>query len=455
MIKIGDFSKLAHVSVKTLHHYGKLGLLTPAHVDRYTGYRYYTLGQLQQLNRVLALKELGFSLEQIHQLLDEDLTVDEMRGMLRLKKMELAQQIENEQSRLNSVEKRLLQLAQEGRSPNDEVALKKIPAQTALTARVVAVSEEAIQPARRSLQALLNQHLNRSGIQPSTPWFSLVEEGPYSENELEVELGVGVRLQHNQRQGDWGSSPIQLTELPAVKHMACVIHEGDPATLKNTYAHLYAWAQTHGYQTDGDYREIYLPETGVSTPPEKDLGTGYIELQSPLQRAAIPLSIQSIQERKENKMKPKFVTKPTFKAVGLSYVGKNEQGEIPKMWGVFNSRWEEIPAVGNTCYGLCFSNREDLSGGDFEYVAASEVKNNHNIPEGMVFREVPEYKYAVFTHHGKLDKLGETYEYIYNTWLPQSGYEVHPDKYDMEVYDERFILDSDESAFDIYLALKE
>ena len=65
MLKIGDFSKLAQVSVKTLRHYGKLGLLTPAWIDRFTSYRYYTLDQLRRLNRILALKDLGFSLEQV------------------------------------------------------------------------------------------------------------------------------------------------------------------------------------------------------------------------------------------------------------------------------------------------------------------------------------------------------------------------------------------------------
>lgn len=154
-------------------------------------------------------------------------------------------------------------------------------------------------------------------------------------------------------------------------------------------------------------------------------------------------------------MEPKFITKPAFKAVGMSYVGKNEGGEIPQMWGVFNQRGGEIPAVENSdAFGLCFSNIEGAAEGEFEYVAAFEVKDDQNIPEGMVYRQVPEYKYAVFTHHGKLDKLGETYEYIYNTWLPQSGLEIHPSKYDMEVYDERFIVGSDDSAFDIYLALK-
>jgi DNA-binding transcriptional MerR regulator len=87
MIKIGDFSKLAHVSIKTLHHYDDLGLLKPIHVDRYSGYRYYDIGQLSRLNRILALKDLGLSLEQVIELLRADLSTAEMRGMLRLKQM--------------------------------------------------------------------------------------------------------------------------------------------------------------------------------------------------------------------------------------------------------------------------------------------------------------------------------------------------------------------------------
>jgi predicted transcriptional regulator YdeE/DNA-binding transcriptional MerR regulator len=454
MIKIGDFSKLAHVSIKTLHHYGELGLLQPAHVDRYTGYRYYTLDQLSWLNRILALKELGFSLEQVAQLLDEDLSLEEMRGMLRLKQMELACSLAEEQARLSSVERRLLQLAQEGLPPHSEIALKEIPPQPVLSASVVAANEEAIVPARSSLQTLLSNQLNTARLKPASPWFALVDEGPYAENNLEVELAIGVQLRKGQRVGDWGTGPVQLQELPKIENMASVIHEGQSITLNNTYAHLFAWTQANGYQMTGRYREIYLPETGVSNPPETELEAGFIELQCPVQRASIPVSVLSPKARKEQIMEPKIIKKPAFKTVGISYVGKNENGEIPQMWGVYNSRWEEIPALNQTCFGLCFSNPTGATEGEFEYVAACEVADDKVIPEGMVYREVPEYKFAVFTHHGKLDKLGETYEYIYNTWLPQSKLEVHPDKYDMEVYDERFIPDSDDSEFDIYVALK-
>ena len=70
MLKIGDFSKLARVSVKTLRHYAQKDLLTPAWIDRFTGYRYYSIHQLSRLNRILALKDIGFSLDQILQALE-------------------------------------------------------------------------------------------------------------------------------------------------------------------------------------------------------------------------------------------------------------------------------------------------------------------------------------------------------------------------------------------------
>jgi DNA-binding transcriptional MerR regulator len=65
MIKIGDFSKLSQATVKALRLYDEMGLLKPARVDNFTGYRYYSADQLPRLNRILALKDLGFSLEQI------------------------------------------------------------------------------------------------------------------------------------------------------------------------------------------------------------------------------------------------------------------------------------------------------------------------------------------------------------------------------------------------------
>ena len=126
MIRIGDFSKLSRVSVKTLRFYDEMGLLKPVEVDRFTGYRYYEFDQLAILYRILALKDLGFSLEEIGRLLDSDLSTEQMRGMLKLRKAEIRQQVQQEMERLERVELWLRQIEQENFMSKYDVVIKKI-----------------------------------------------------------------------------------------------------------------------------------------------------------------------------------------------------------------------------------------------------------------------------------------------------------------------------------------
>jgi predicted transcriptional regulator YdeE/DNA-binding transcriptional MerR regulator len=459
MIKIGDFSKLAHVSIKTLHHYDEMGLMRPVHVDRYTGYRYFEIGQLSRLNRILALKDLGFSLEQVSQLLDENLSIDELRGMLRMKQMELTGLVEEEQARLVRVEQRLMQLERELNPLEAIVAVKDVPAQTVLLANIVAAREEYLTAARDSLHQLLLIQLDRAQLKPAGPWFALLNDLPYAEANLEAALAVPVNLHSRQQLDDLQGTPVRLLDMDDVPDMACIIHQDSYATLPQTYASLYTWTQNNGYQVAGPCREIYLPEDGIGASPLADLYTGTIELQCPLQKASIPSSIrpltESVEGRKET-MEHKIINRPAFKVVGLSYVGKNEHGEIKHMWDRFNQRAGEINNSNHKeCYGLCFSTVEGgAQPGEFEYVAGLEVVDTKGIPSGMVYREVPAYKYAIFTHHGKLTNLGETYQYIYNTGLAQAGLQVHPDRFDMEVYDGDFKFNQDDSKFYIYVAIQ-
>jgi predicted transcriptional regulator YdeE/DNA-binding transcriptional MerR regulator len=464
MIKIGDFSKLAHVTVKTLHHYGELGLLKPTHIDRYSGYRYYSLEQLPRLNRILALKDLGFTLDQVGQLVDDNLSVAEMRGMLRMKQIELSEKLEVEQARLAQVEVRLQHLERAGVPPVYEVALKQVEAQTALTARAVAASEQAIQPALQSLQALLQQNMVRARLKSAGPLFQLKEDLPYRETHLEVALAVPVVLRSGQRAGDWegSDSPVRLDEIMAVDCMASVIHAEKDASIDQAYAGLYAWAQANAFQIGGPCREVYLPQDGIKASSSSPAQTGFVEVQCPVERVRVPLSLRiQTRDQKDDFMEPKFVTKPAMTVIGMAYIGNNtDQGpefnhEIAAMWDEFNQRDGEVKAlVERNSLGACFSNFDGAAEGEFEYVACYSVEPGTQVPEGMAMRQIPEYKYAVFTHKGKPHNLGETYRYIYETWLPQSGVELHADKFDMELYDQRFIPNSDESEFDILVAVK-
>ena len=91
MIRIGIYAKISQTPVSTLRYYDEIGLFPAAYTEEANGYRYYTLEQLPRLQRILALREMGLSLEEIHHLVQESLSFDELRGMLRLKQAELRQ----------------------------------------------------------------------------------------------------------------------------------------------------------------------------------------------------------------------------------------------------------------------------------------------------------------------------------------------------------------------------
>jgi DNA-binding transcriptional MerR regulator len=126
MLKIGEFSRLSQVTVKTLHHYDELELIKPAHIDPVTSYRFYTVEQLPRIHRIMALKEMGLSLEQIGILLEKELSTEEMRGMLRFKQSEIQQEMREAQRQLSMVEFRLRMIEAEINFPELDVLIKRL-----------------------------------------------------------------------------------------------------------------------------------------------------------------------------------------------------------------------------------------------------------------------------------------------------------------------------------------
>ncbi len=114
LVKIGDFAREARVTVKALRHYEQLGLLKPAWINRYNGYRYYAPEQRERLDLLLAFKDLGFSLVQIARLLDERLTDPELCNLLANRVASLQIQIQVGQARLEQVKTCLEQVANGG-----------------------------------------------------------------------------------------------------------------------------------------------------------------------------------------------------------------------------------------------------------------------------------------------------------------------------------------------------
>src|SRR5690348_4290312 len=151
MFRIGEFSQIARVSGRLLRYYDEIGMLRPQSIDPETGYRYYSARQLPRLNRILVLKELGLSLEHIARLLNQETSIDEIRGMLILRKAQIEQTVEQEMERLRVVESRLQQIDTHGQMQEPDVILKAVEASPFLGHRSVLAGMDAIQYLVRSI----------------------------------------------------------------------------------------------------------------------------------------------------------------------------------------------------------------------------------------------------------------------------------------------------------------
>jgi effector-binding domain-containing protein len=271
MFRIGDFSRLSQVTVKALRYYDEIGLLKPAQVDRFTGYRYYAAGQLPRLHRILALKELGLSLEQIGTLLDEGLTAEHMRGMLRLRRAEIEQQAADVQQQLARVETWLRQIEQEGKMPAQEVVIKQVKPIRVAALRETVANYGAQGPLWEELMTVLNQH----GARPNGPCCTVYYDAEYREQDVDLEVcqPVNRALPDHPR--------VKMHELPGAETMACVIHHGSYEGFNATYGALMAWIEQNGYQIIGPNCEVYLVSMADSPDP-----SGYVtEIQVPVAKA--------------------------------------------------------------------------------------------------------------------------------------------------------------------------
>jgi effector-binding domain-containing protein len=274
MFRIGEFSRLSQVSIKTLRYYDEIDLFKPSEVDRFTAYRAYSAGQLPRLNRILVLKDLGFSLEQIRQVLDGDLHAAELRGMLRLKQAEVQQQLAEETARLQRIEARIIQIEREGMIMSEyEVIVKEAPAQAIISIREVIPDYGAVGRLYEELGAALQKlHLS-----PSGPAISIYYDGDYRERDVDVEAAFPLNGLSTMPAG---VSRARIYELPGMPVIASVIHRGPNEKVGEAYSVLMKWLEQNGYDICGPSREIYLHHEHANTQ------ANVVEVQFPIKRRA-------------------------------------------------------------------------------------------------------------------------------------------------------------------------
>lgn len=258
---IGDFARLGQVSVRMLRHYDKVGLLRPAHVDPWNSYRSYDPGQLPVLNRIVALRELGFSLEQITDLVGGGLTADQLREVYRRRRAAVEDEMRAASTRLAAVESRLRMIEKENTMPIDHVT-KTVPALRLAALRAVldpATLGEHIGP-------MFRQAEERFAAAGATPGASVAT---YEESDAGMNVVVGYACAGEVPAG------LEPVEMPAGLAV-CGVHLGEMASIGESWQELQRAVVDEGHVMAGPCREIYLRSYPA---PEADWVT---ELQQPV-----------------------------------------------------------------------------------------------------------------------------------------------------------------------------
>lgn len=326
MFTIGDFAQYGRVSARMLRHYDAIGLLRPARTDPVSGYRFYEAAQLARLNRIIALKDLGFSLQQVRAILAEEVSVPELRGMLRLRRAELEAALTAAGARLAQVEARLRTIESEGRMSADDVVVKRT--ETILLAELsgtaASYGPEDIVPVIQPLYDELCRLLETAGVTPAGPGLAYYEDAPASAAAKTGEalappgeaapntpntpahaasggdavlVHAGMVITHEAlakagvtadrasgRPGTPSAAPVptglgfDVVTLPALDCAATVVHRGPMSRILPTAQNLAHWIDANGYRSAGYARELYL-----ECPPDQE--DWVTEIQEPVVRA--------------------------------------------------------------------------------------------------------------------------------------------------------------------------
>ncbi|MFX0564603.1 MerR family transcriptional regulator [Bacillus pumilus] len=253
MFKIGDFSMLSKVPVKTLRYYDQIDLLKPKQIDQDSGYRYYSAEQLLEVNRIFLYKELGFTLKQMAQLLREDISVEQIQGMFLLKESEIQQLIEREQQKLARIKERMHLIKREGCVEKEqEVIIKSVESKSIMSFQ----SNGTVDEIPSFFQTFHHLLLKIQQELISGPQMVLWRESMEKESEFEFEVGYSVKaLRCTLPQG------ITIRTLPAEETMATLLFHSHSPSAQTACIDLATWIENNGYRVKEDQpgREIYYP----------------------------------------------------------------------------------------------------------------------------------------------------------------------------------------------------
>ncbi len=242
MYRIGEFSELSKTTIKTLRYYEKEGLLIPSHVDQDTGYRFYETKQLPELAKIISLRQMGLSINNIKSILNGG----SLEQILKLRKQELETEISLYNSQLLQINNLL-----EGKNMEHEVVVKELPSYTVYYKEgVVKDFSDIVRFILQSAGECKSTNPNIKCVEPDYCYVSYLD-GEYKE--------TNIKIRYTQAVTEMGipNENIKFEKLNSVK-AACIYHKGAYDNLRESYSFLIKWVEENGYEIAEPIRERYI-----------------------------------------------------------------------------------------------------------------------------------------------------------------------------------------------------
>ena len=268
-LKIGEFSRLMQVTVKTLRHYEQKGLLIPEEVDPWTGYRYYGVGQMLRLNSIRQLQRLGFSLEEIKDLFKDESHVPSIEL--------LTEKIEETEKQLQQLLARRSQLLEWVDSRKKVKTMEKFSIQS--LPEVIVASHREVIPDYAALGKLcysvIGPEMQRLGCKCPPPGycFTIEHQQEYTPTNIDIEYCEQVEEMGTD------SSIIQFKRLPEVPKALCMKHYGPYERFYESFTEAFAYLEEKGYKIAGHPRTCYIDGIWNQEDPEKWLSIIQIPIE--------------------------------------------------------------------------------------------------------------------------------------------------------------------------------
>ena len=259
MLKIGLFSKLSRVSIRMLRYYDEIGLLHPAYTDPESDYRYYREDQLPQIGWITALRDMGFSLEDVCRIMAVGRDAEALAPFFAQRRRELEQEAEK-----TARQRMLLDTAEKRLGKEDfmqyNVTIKTIPARYAACVHTILPRYEE----EGTVWKTLCEETDAMHLVPDDPCYCAVTflDGEYKERDVEVEAWKTVKGSYRD------TEHVKFRTLPAVTVASCTFR-GPYEKIGEVYAAIAAWIADNGYACDGPMFNIYHVSPHETQNPEE------------------------------------------------------------------------------------------------------------------------------------------------------------------------------------------